>query len=175
MSELLKRRKKLSEPETRFYMAQIVESLQYLHSHLVIHRDLKLGNLFIDSKMCIKVGDFGLATHLTHPEERRKTICGTPNYIAPEILEGKSGHSFEVDVWSTGVILYTLLVGKPPFESKDVKSTYKRILANSYAFPDHTPVSSDAKNLIRKMLQVLALPWYLIDSIFPGLISQNVF
>jgi serine/threonine protein kinase len=154
MSELIKRRKKLSEPEARYYLAQIVESLQYLHRHLVIHRDLKLGNLFIDSNMCIKVGDFGLATALSHPDERRKTICGTPNYIAPEILEGKTGHSFEVDIWSTGVILYTLLVGKPPFESKDVKSTYKRILANSYAFPEHTPVSADAKSLIRKMLMV---------------------
>ena len=154
MSELLKRRKKLSEPETRYYMAQIVDSLLYLHQNLVIHRDLKLGNLFIDSNMKVKVGDFGLATHLTHPDERRKTICGTPNYIAPEILEGKVGHSFEVDIWSTGVILYTLLIGKPPFESKDVKSTYKRILANSYAFPEHTPIASDAKHLIRKMLQV---------------------
>ncbi|KAJ1440139.1 kinase-like domain-containing protein [Ochromonadaceae sp. CCMP2298] len=153
MSELLRRRKKLSEAEARYYLAQIVESLQYLHSNLVIHRDLKLGNLFIDANMRIKVGDFGLATRLTHADERRKTICGTPNYIAPEILEGKTGHSFEVDIWSTGVILYTMLIGKPPFESKDVKSTYKRILANSYAFPDHTPVASDAKNLIRKMLQ----------------------
>ena len=154
MSELMKRRKKLSEPEARYYMIQIVESLRYLHNNLVIHRDLKVGNLFIDGNMRIKVGDFGLATKLTYPDERRKTICGTPNYIAPEILEGKNGHSFEVDIWSTGVILYTLLVGKPPFESKDVKSTYKRILSNSYAFPDHTYVGLDAISLIRKILQV---------------------
>jgi len=154
MSELLKRRKKLSEPETRYYLIQIVESLRYLHNNLVIHRDLKLGNLFIDGNMRIKLGDFGLATKLTYADERRKTICGTPNYIAPEILEGKNGHSFEVDIWSTGVILYTLLVGKPPFESKDVKSTYKRILSNSYSFPDHTYVGLDAKSLIRKILQV---------------------
>ena len=77
-------------------------------------------------------------------------------FPAPEILEGKNGHSFEVDIWSTGVILYTLLVGKPPFESKDVKSTYKRILSNSYAFPDNTTVSvcEHAKSLIRHILQV---------------------
>lgn len=154
MSELLKRRKRLSEPETRYYSAQLVDSLHYLHSHLVIHRDLKLGNLFIDGQMRLKVGDFGLASKLSYPTEKRRTICGTPNYIAPEILEGKTGHSFEVDVWSTGVIIYTLLVGKPPFESKDVKSTYKRILANQYQFPDHAPVSADAKSLIRRMLQV---------------------
>lgn len=153
MSDLMKRRKKLCEFEARFYLIQIVESLKYLHSHGVIHRDLKLGNLFIDHHMIVKVGDFGLATRLTHPDERKKTVCGTPNYIAPEILEGKDGHSFEVDIWSTGVILYTLLVGKPPFESKDVKSTYKRIIANQYSFPDHTPVCEHAKNLIRYMLQ----------------------
>lgn len=154
MSDMLKKRKKLTEPETRYYLHQLVQSLQYLHSILVIHRDLKLGNLFLDSDMRVKVGDFGLATRLERPDERRKTICGTPNYIAPEILEGKEGHSFEVDVWSTGVIMYTLLIGKPPFESKDVKSTYKRILSNSYSFPDHTVVCEHAKNLIRHMLQV---------------------
>jgi polo-like kinase 1 len=155
MSELLKRRKKLSEPEARYYLAQIIDALKYLHSNLVIHRDLKLGNLFIDCNMRIKVGDFGLATHLTHPDERRKTICGTPNYIAPEIIQGKTGHSFEVDIWSSGVILYTFLIGKPPFESTDVKATYQRILANSYTFPEHTPVAPDVKNLIRHMLQVI--------------------
>jgi hypothetical protein len=103
--------------------------------------------------MRIKVGDFGLATRLNHPDERRKTICGTPNYIAPEILEGKNGHSFEVDIWSTGVIMYTMLIGKPPFEAKDVKSTYKRIVSNQFSFPDHTPIDEHAKILIKKFLQ----------------------
>lgn len=155
MSELLKRRKKLLEAEVRFYLHQLVESLKYLHQALIIHRDLKLGNLFIDSNMRIKVGDFGLATKLAHMDERKRTICGTPNYLAPEILEGKDGHSFEVDIWSTGVVMYTLLVGKPPFESKDVKTTYKRILTNSYSFPEHTIVSEDARSLIKNMLQVI--------------------
>ena len=134
-------------------MFQLIHALKYLHANLVIHRDLKLGNLFIDGNMRIKVGDFGLATKLTTADEKRKTICGTPNYIAPEILEGKDGHSFEVDVWSTGVILYTLLIGKPPFETKDVKSTYKRILANQYVFPDHSPIEDNAKHLIKNILQ----------------------
>jgi hypothetical protein len=149
----MKRRKKLTEPETRYYLLQLIHALKYLHANLVIHRDLKLGNLFIDSNMRIKVGDFGLATKLITADEKRKTICGTPNYIAPEILEGKEGHSFEVDVWSTGVILYTLLIGKPPFETKDVKSTYKRILANQYVFPDHSPIEENAKHLIKSILQ----------------------
>ena len=154
MSQLLKRRKKLSDPEIRYYNMQLINGLQHLHKNLIIHRDLKLGNLFISHGMKLKIGDFGLATKLAAPDERRKTVCGTPNYIAPEILEGKDGHSFEVDIWSSGVIIFTLLVGKPPFESKDVKSTYKRILANSYAFPPACPVSTDVKSLIRLMLQV---------------------
>ena len=66
---------------------------------------MKLGNLFLNENMEIKLGDFGLATRLEYNEEKKKTICGTPNYIAPEILEGK-GHSYEVDIWSVGVIMY---------------------------------------------------------------------
>jgi serine/threonine protein kinase len=81
MSDLLKRRKRLTEIETRYYVAQLVSSLKYLHENLVIHRDLKLGNLFIDSHMRVKVGDFGLATRVADPNERKKTVCGTPNYI----------------------------------------------------------------------------------------------
>lgn len=76
MSEMLKRRQKLLEVEVRFYLHQLVESLKYLHNQLVIHRDLKLGNLFLDGNMRIKVGDFGLATKLITPDERKKTLCG---------------------------------------------------------------------------------------------------
>lgn len=88
---------------------------------------------------------------------KRKTCCGTPNYVAPEVISGNKqsrvGHSFEVDVWSMGAILYTMLVGKPPFEEKDVPSTYKRIFANNYRFPAKRQVSSQARDLIAVMLQ----------------------
>ncbi len=113
-----------------------------MHKHKVIHRDLKLGNLFLSDKMEIKVGDFGLATRIEFEGEKKRTICGTPNYIAPEILEGKKGHSYEVDIWSLGVIMYTLLIGKPPFETNDVKTTYKRIKMNAYSFPEHIIISN---------------------------------
>ena len=86
--------------------------------------------------MEIKLGDFGLATRLEFDEEKKRTICGTPNYIAPEILDDKIGHSYPVDIWYLGVIIYTLLIGKPPFETADVKTTYKKIRANTYSFPD---------------------------------------
>lgn len=67
-------------------------------------------------------------------------------------MDGKTGHSYEVDIWSTGVIIYTLLIGKPPFETPDVKTTYKKIRMNSYAFPEHVIISEQAKNLITKIL-----------------------
>lgn len=104
--------------------------------------------------MELKVGDFGLATKLEFEGDRKRTICGTPNYIAPEVLDGKQGHSYEVDIWSFGVILYTLIIGKPPFEASDVKSTYRRIKANAYSFPENVPISENAKNLIKQILDL---------------------
>jgi polo-like kinase 1 len=156
MNELLKRRKRLTEPESAFFMSQLIESVEYMHDQCVIHRDLKLGNLFLDKNLNVKVGDLGLATRLATAEEKRKTICGTPNYIAPEVIQGTKetrGHSFEVDIWSMGVILFTVLVGKPPYEAKDVKATYQRIIANEYAFPLTASLSDAAKELIISMLQ----------------------
>jgi polo-like kinase 1 len=152
LNELLKRRKRLTELEVQCYIVQLIKALKYLHSHKVIHRDLKLGNLFLTDKMELKVGDFGLATKLDYDGERKRTVCGTPNYIAPEILDGKAGHSYQVDIWSLGVIIYTLIIGKPPFETRDVKATYKKIKDNEYSFPDQAIISEAAKNLINKIL-----------------------
>ena len=103
--------------------------------------------------MRIQVGDFGLATKVVFDGEKKRTICGTPNYIAPEVLSSRTGHSYEVDLWSIGVILYTLLIGRPPFETSNVKTTYKRIRMNNYSFPEHVQISSKAKDLIRSLLK----------------------
>lgn len=153
---MIKRRKRLTEAEAAYFGKQLLKAVQYLHENLVIHRDLKLGNLFLDRNMNIKVGDLGLATKLESADEKRKTICGTPNYIAPEVIQGDRatrGHSFEVDIWSMGVILFTCMCGRPPYEAKDVKATYQRILANEYSFPTDVKMSDSAKDLIRSMLQ----------------------
>lgn len=150
LMELHKRRHAITEPETRYFMRQILLGCQYLHENKIIHRDLKLGNIFLNDQMEIKLGDFGLATKLDYDGERKRTLCGTPNYIAPEVL-GKKGHSYEVDVWSLGCILYTLLVGKPPFETQTLKDTYNRIKKNEYYVP--SKVGSLAKTLIQKLLQ----------------------
>eukprot|EP00829_Urostomides_striatus_P002005 TRINITY_DN1216_c0_g2_i1.p1 TRINITY_DN1216_c0_g2~~TRINITY_DN1216_c0_g2_i1.p1 ORF type:complete len:428 (+),score=86.82 TRINITY_DN1216_c0_g2_i1:64-1347(+) len=184
LNELLRRRKRLTELETQCYIVQNISALKYLHSHRVIHRDLKLGNLFLTDKMELKIGDFGLATKLEFEGDRKRTVCGTPNYIAPEILDGKQGHSYEVDIWSMGVIIYTLLIGKPPFETSDVKATYKRIKMNSYSFPDHITISDHARNLITKILvldpskrptldEMLGHPFFHTGSSIPKLLPAS--
>ena len=87
-NEMIKRRKFLTEEETRFFMLQLIDAVSFMHDSNVIHRDLKLGNLFLSKAMNIKVGDFGLAVRVDSSDEKRKTICGTPNYIAPEVING---------------------------------------------------------------------------------------
>ncbi|OZJ04910.1 hypothetical protein BZG36_02517 [Bifiguratus adelaidae] len=156
LMDLIKKRECLTEPEVRFYMLQILEACQYMHQHRVIHRDLKLGNLFLDQDMNIKVGDFGLAAVIVKDGERKKTICGTPNYMAPEILfDSQNGHSYEVDIWSLGIILYTMLVGRPPFATEDTKEICRKIKENDYEFPSSPPVSSAARDLVRQLLNTL--------------------
>ncbi|KAF9817703.1 hypothetical protein IEO21_03252 [Rhodonia placenta] len=153
LMDMLRRRRRFTEPESRFFMVQLIGACHYMHTHQVIHRDLKLGNIFLDRNMNVKVGDFGLAALIENPGERKKTICGTPNYIAPEVLfDTANGHSFEVDTWSIGVILYTLVIGRPPFQTKDVKAIYKRIRDNEYEFPADRIVSRAVQELVQQTL-----------------------
>ena len=152
LHELMKRRKKITELEAQYYVYNLVKALQYLHNLKIIHRDLKLENIFITENMQVKLGDFGLAVQLEFDGERRRSLCGTPNYIAPEILEGKTGHSLEVDIWDVGIILYFLLVGKPPFDTNKEKETYKKIRMKNYSFPQGEKISEPAKELIQSIL-----------------------
>lgn len=153
LDELLKRNGKLKEKYVSKFVSQLVKGLMYLHNQKsVVHRDLKLGNLFLDNHLNIKIGDFGLSA-VIKDGEKRKTVCGTPNYIAPEVLFGKAGgHSFEADIWSLGVIIYTLLVGVPPFQQKKIEEIYKQIELNKYIFPSDCTLSSEAIDLITKIL-----------------------
>uniref|UniRef100_A0A7S1QEX9 Serine/threonine-protein kinase PLK n=1 Tax=Neobodo designis TaxID=312471 RepID=A0A7S1QEX9_NEODS len=154
LMEVSKTRRRFSVAETQWIMQQSVSALEYMHRNNVIHRDLKLGNMMMDRDMNVKIGDFGLAAELHFDGERKRTICGTPNYIAPEILQNAAGgHSYEVDVWSLGVILYTLIVGEPPFQTADVKTTYSRIKQCRYSFPAHIEIPDSARFLIQRMLQ----------------------
>lgn len=185
LMDLLKRRKILTEPEVRFFMVQIIGAIKYMHSRRVIHRDLKLGNIFFDPDMNLKIGDFGLAAVLAAGKSRKYTICGTPNYIAPEVLNGKvAGHSFEVDTWSIGVMMYALLFGKPPFQSKEVNEIYERIKINDYSFPIDKDVSEEAKQVISDILntnplkrpsmdEILQYPWFRTGG-FPSSLPKDI-
>jgi len=149
MVQLLKQRRTLTEPEVRFFMHQAVQGVDYLHKEGVIHRDIKLGNLFINNDMEVRIGDFGLAVKADKDGKKEMSVCGTPNYIAPEVLS-KTGHSFEVDTWALGCVMYTLLVGRPPFETSCLKDTYMRIRNNEYAIPSR--ITRPAAKLIQKLL-----------------------
>ena len=144
-------RSNFTTPEIQSFMFGIVNGLKYIHSQKIIHRDLKLGNIFVDAKFNIKIGDFGLATKLEFARECKRTVCGTPNYIAPEVLDGR-GYHFEVDIWSVGVILYTLYFGIPPFETEDANTTYRRIKECSYAIPKSMNTPNEAATLIQRIL-----------------------
>uniref|UniRef100_A0A671NLA0 Serine/threonine-protein kinase PLK n=1 Tax=Sinocyclocheilus anshuiensis TaxID=1608454 RepID=A0A671NLA0_9TELE len=149
LAHILKARKVLTESEVRYYLRQIVSGLKYLHEQEILHRDLKLGNFFINESMELKVGDFGLAAKLEPIENRRRTICGTPNYLSPEVLN-KQGHGCESDVWALGCVMYTMLLGRPPFETTNLKETYRCIREARYSMP--SSLSAQAKHLISSML-----------------------
>jgi cell cycle serine/threonine-protein kinase CDC5/MSD2 len=115
LMSMLPRRHVFTEPEAHFFMVQLIGTCHYMHAHQVIHCDLKLGNLFLDADMKSATLVRPRLSRLESPGERKKTICGTPNYIAPEVLfDTANGHSFEVDIGFIGVILYTFVVGWPP-------------------------------------------------------------
>lgn len=140
----------INENQARHIMTQVVKGVLYLHSHGIIHRDLTLGNILLTRGMDAKIGDFGLAARLSMPNEKHYTMCGTPNYISPEIAT-RGPHGLESDVWSLGCMLYTLLVGKPPFDTEAVKSTLNRVVLADYDLP--SGLSAEAQDLITKLLK----------------------
>ncbi|CAK6445954.1 unnamed protein product [Pipistrellus nathusii] len=151
MNRYLKnRRKPFSENEARHFMHQIITGMLYLHSHGILHRDLTLSNLLLTRNMNIKIADFGLATQLKMPHEKHYTLCGTPNYISPEIAT-RSAHGLESDIWSLGCMFYTLLIGRPPFDTDTVKNTLNKVVLADYEMPAF--LSGEAKDLIHQLLR----------------------
>ncbi|XP_056643992.1 phosphorylase b kinase gamma catalytic chain, skeletal muscle/heart isoform [Diorhabda carinulata] len=150
----------LSEKKTRYIMKQIFEGVQHIHSMHIVHRDLKPENILLDDNLNIKITDFGFAKVLNEGEVLYD-LCGTPGYLAPEtlrcnMLEDASGYSFEVDIWACGVIMYTLLVGCPPFWHRKQMIMLRNIMEGKYSFssPEWADISEAPKDLIRKLLVV---------------------
>eukprot|EP01083_Nonionella_stella_P270217 914874_1 len=138
---------KFDEQATSRYIASLAAALKYCHSKNVIHRDIKPENLLVGFKGELKIADFGWSVHA--PNERRRTLCGTLDYIPPEMIEGRA-HDSTVDIWSLGVLTYEFLVGSPPFEAPEATDTYKRISKVELQFPD--VVSEVARDFISRLL-----------------------
>eukprot|EP01135_Chromosphaera_perkinsii_P002482 Nk52_evm88s223 gene=Nk52_evmTU88s223 len=167
---------RFNEARSAKYVAQLARALKYCHSKHVIHRDIKPENLLLGLNGDLKIADFGWSVHT--PSSRRTTLCGTLDYLPPEMIEGQH-HDFKVDLWSLGVLCYEFLCGNPPFEAEGHSETYRRISRVELNFPTIAKngfrVSKEAEDLIRKLLrhnpdrrlplaEVLEHPWIVMHT-----------
>nr|AAI69141.1 aurora kinase A [Xenopus tropicalis] len=161
---------RFDEQKSALYIKQLAEALLYCHSKNVIHRDIKPENLLLGANGELKIADFGWSVHA--PSSRRTTLCGTLDYLPPEMIEGRM-HDEKVDLWSLGVLCYEFLVGKPPFETDTHQETYRRISKVEFQYPSY--VSEGARDLVSKLLKhnpnhrlslkgVLEHPWIIDNS-----------
>lgn len=168
--KLLKEKVRFDEKSAAVYVRDLTKALIYCHSKNIIHRDIKPENLLLGYNGVLKMADFGWSVHTTN--SRRMTLCGTLDYLSPEMIAGKP-HTFAVDIWSLGVLCYELLVGIPPFEAQNSWQTHRMIKNVIVKYPEH--VSDKAKDLINKLLvaipehrlplaKVLEHPWILANA-----------
>ncbi|RKP20780.1 Pkinase-domain-containing protein [Rozella allomycis CSF55] len=147
MFTFLRRSQRFPNHVAKFYAAEIVLSFEYLHSKDIIYRDLKPENLLIDKNGHVKITDFGFAKFVP---EVTWTVCGTPDYLAPEIIQSKVGYGKAVDWYTLGVLIYEMLAGFPPFQDDDHFRLYEKILSGKVGFPSHFDPA--AKDLLKKLL-----------------------
>ncbi|AOW06383.1 spindle assembly checkpoint kinase [Yarrowia lipolytica] len=146
--KLLRNQKRFTESTASSYIYQMSEALLYLHGKNIIHRDIKPENILLHFNDTIKISDFGWSVHA--PSNRRSTLCGTMDYLPPEIVQSRP-YDKNVDVWSLGILMYEFLCGAPPFEEPGgAQATYRRIVKLDLRIPPY--VSADAADLIKRML-----------------------
>ncbi|XP_043257369.1 phosphorylase kinase gamma isoform X2 [Colletes latitarsis] len=150
----------LSEKKTRYIMRQVFEGVLHIHNQGIVHRDLKPENILLDDNLNVKITDFGFARVLKG-EDKLYDLCGTPGYLAPEVLkcnmfENAEGYRYEVDIWACGVIMFTLLVGCPPFWHRKQMVMLRNIMEGKYSFtsPEWADITEAPKDLIRKLLVI---------------------
>lgn len=141
--------KKFTEDRARFYAAEILCGLQFLHSEGIIYRDLKLDNVLLDLNGHCKISDFGMCKKISQ-DGRAQTFCGTPDYIAPEILQGNT-YNFSVDFWSFGVLMYEMLTGYSPFHGEDEEELFQAIQHHDVPYPNS--ISDNSVSCVKKLLE----------------------
>ncbi|KAB0387099.1 hypothetical protein FD755_002055 [Muntiacus reevesi] len=149
LAHVLQARQTLTEPEVRYYLRGLVSGLSYLHQRRIVHRDLKLSNFFLNKNMEVKIGDLGLATRMGPGGRCHRVLCGTPNFLAPEVVS-RNGHSCQSDIWALGCIMYMVLTGVPPFVAAPLSEMYQNIRDGRYPEPAH--LSANARRLIARLL-----------------------
>uniref|UniRef100_A0A669QMD5 Protein kinase domain-containing protein n=1 Tax=Phasianus colchicus TaxID=9054 RepID=A0A669QMD5_PHACC len=149
IADILRARGVLTEPEVRYYLQQVIAGLCFLHGHSIVHRDIKPSNLLVTEEMQVKIGDLGLARVVAGGRQHWGALCGTPGYLAPEVLERK-GHGLPSDVWALGCVMYTVLTGSPPFGAAERQELYQRIRAVQYPLP--SCLSARAQALLTQLL-----------------------
>jgi len=148
---ILRNRRYFDEATSRFYAACVVEAFAYMHSLSIVYRDLKPENLVLDSRGFLKIADFGFAKEISG---KTHTLCGTPDYLAPEIVTGR-GHGFGVDWWTLGILIYEMLASFPPFFDDQPIETYRKIVKGKVRFPQF--FSSVSKDIVKAFLKVKAM------------------
>jgi len=166
-----KTNRQLDENEAKSIFRQVLSGISYLHGKNIYHRDIKLENLILDENGCVKIIDFGFAT-FSQKTKFLSFFCGTPSYMPPEIVQKKDYLGPSADMWSCGILLYTILCGSFPFRAMNEKELYAKIVKGVYVLPEH--LSLDSKALISKMLvvnpsnrltvdEVLSDPWMQLE------------